>query len=363
MLFRGILVESKRKEEMIRKMAFGVIFTSIIVGIFAFIPKVHVSYNSLFAIDASSDEVEGWAVILEMNNFPEGWSSVPSMNFTNSLMLLDTLKELGWQTDHVYIKHDNLTMSNVKEAVEWLLNRISVDNIALFYIFTHGSWMHREILWNDWFPSEWQKVDTARRLLMIDTCAAGEFIERVRNDPEPHMSLAHCSTNEVAWAGIPEEGLPIIGSIWNYFFTNALCNSTADSDKNGFVSVEEAFNFSTPLVQKYMNETVFAVPEFLKSYHDIGIYPENYDAYPHPVMDDQIPGQLYMDLRYYGFPGKESDLNKDGLVNLQDVFIVARAFESRPGDKNWNAVADLNKDGLVNLQDIFKIATDFGKTY
>jgi len=41
-----------------------------------------------------------------------------------------------------------------------------------------------------------------------------------------------------------------------------------------------------------MNETVFAVPEFLESYHDIGIYPEEYDTYPHPVMDDGYLGQL-----------------------------------------------------------------------
>ena len=80
--------------------------------------------------------------------------------------------------------------------------------------------------------------------------------------------------------------------MWNYYFTNALCNSSADLDNNGFVSIEEAFNFSTPLVQRYMNETVFAVPEFLESYHKIGIYPENYDAYPHPAMDDAYPDQL-----------------------------------------------------------------------
>jgi len=63
-------------------------------------------------------------------------------------------------------------------------------------------------------------------------------------------------------------------------------------NSNGFISIEEAFNFSTPLVQRYMNETVFTVPEFLQSYHNIGIYPENYDAYPHPVMDDWYPDQL-----------------------------------------------------------------------
>ncbi|MFX0212027.1 MAG: hypothetical protein ACFFDT_38990, partial [Candidatus Hodarchaeota archaeon] len=42
----------------------------------------------------------------------------------------------------------------------------------------------------------------------------------------------------------------------------------------------------------YMNETVFTVPEFLQSYHDIDIYPESYDAYPHPSIDDGYSGQL-----------------------------------------------------------------------
>jgi hypothetical protein len=310
-------------------------------------------------VNSSSKRVEGWAVVIEMNNFPEGWSSCPSMDFMNSKMLLQTLTELGWQTDHIYIQLDNLNKSNVEKAVEWLVNNTRMEDIAILYIFTHGKWMRREIQWNSWFPNLWQKVNTLKKVLLVDTCSAGEFIEPIRNDPKPHISLAHCSADEVAWAGIPEEGLPIIGSVWNYYFTNALCNSTADSDKNGFVSVEEAFNFSKPLVQKYMNETVFAVPEFLEMYHVLGIFPENYDAYPHPIMDDQYPEQLYLDLRYYGF---FADLNGDGRINIIDIAIVARAFDSKLGDPNWNEVADLNKDGWVNIVDIAIVASDFGKT-
>ena len=235
--------------------------------------------------------VDGWAVLLEMNEFPEGGSDLP-VDFINSQRMQTTLFSLGWQTDHVYIIHDNLTISVVKEAVEWLINNTDHDDMALLYIFTHGMWMRNVLQWNDWFPEEWQKLNSSRKILMVDTCLAGEFIEHVRDDPSPHISLACCSADEVSWAGIEEEGLPIIGSVWNYYFTNALCNSSADSDSSGFVSVEEAFNFSTPLVQRYMNETVFKVPEFLESYHDIGIYPEHYDAYPHPVMDDGYPSQL-----------------------------------------------------------------------
>lgn len=219
--------------------------------------------------------------------------------------------------------------------------------------------MRNALLWNDWFLSAWREVDTSRRILMIDTCHAGEFIEPIYDDPKSHISLSHCSVDEVAWAGLPEEGLPIIGSVWNYYFTNALCNSTADSDKNGFVSVEEAFNFSTPLVQTYMNETVFAVPEFLQSYRDIGIYPENYGAYPHPVMDDQYPDELHLDLRYYIMA---NDLNSDGTVNIMDIALVASAYGSKTGDPNWNPIADIDKNGWVNIVDVSKVAVDYGKT-
>ena len=308
-------------------------------------------------VKASSDNVEGWAAILDMNNFPEGWSSLP-MDFINSEMVSQVLVDLGWQSDHIYVKHDNLTLYCVEEAVEWLVNNADSNDIALFYISTHGGWMRREILWNDWFPSEWQKLDTSERILMIDTCSAGEFTEPVKYDPKPHISLGHCSAGEVAWAGVEEEGLPIIGGVWTYYFVNALCNSTADSDENGFVSAEEAFDFSTSLVQRYMNETVFAVPQFLEMYHNISIYPEEYDAYPHPVMDDQYPGQLYLDLSYYGLM---SDLNNDGTVNILDVSIVALAFGSTPEDPNWNIIADLNNDQIINILDISTVAKKFGK--
>lgn len=233
----------------------------------------------------------GWAVILEMNEFPEGWSDLP-VDFINSERLRSTLLSLGWQTDHIYTVNGELTKSIVQASVEWLITQTSSSDIAILYIFTHGTWMRNVLLWNSWFPSEWTKVNTPNRILMIDTCSAEEFIEPVKTDPSAHLSLACCSQNEVSWAGLEEEGLPIIGSVWNYYFTSALCNSSADLDADGSVSIEEAFQYSTPMVQRYMNETVFAVPEFLEGYHDIGIYPENYDAYPHPIIDDAYSGQL-----------------------------------------------------------------------
>jgi hypothetical protein len=37
-----------------------------------------------------------------------------------------------------------------------------------------------------------------------------------------------------------------------------------------------------------------------------------------------------------------TDLNGDGVANIVDISIVARAFGSKSGSPNWNPVADLN---------------------
>ncbi len=55
------------------------------------------------------------------------------------------------------------------------------------------------------------------------------------------------------------------------------------------------------------------------------------------------------------------DLNLDGVVNIVDVTIVARAYMNKPGDPNWNAIADVDKNGIVNILDIAIVARNFGK--
>jgi hypothetical protein len=56
------------------------------------------------------------------------------------------------------------------------------------------------------------------------------------------------------------------------------------------------------------------------------------------------------------------DLNGDGVVNIIDINIVARAFRSKLGDPNWNSIADVNHDGVVDIIDINIVAKDWGKT-
>ncbi len=57
-----------------------------------------------------------------------------------------------------------------------------------------------------------------------------------------------------------------------------------------------------------------------------------------------------------------SDVNNDGIVNIQDITIVAIAYMSTPEDDNWNPIADIDNNGKINIVDISIVAKDFGKT-
>jgi parallel beta-helix repeat protein len=56
------------------------------------------------------------------------------------------------------------------------------------------------------------------------------------------------------------------------------------------------------------------------------------------------------------------DINKDKIVDIFDITIVALAFSSTPGDPNWNPIADINSDGIVDIFDIVVVALNFGET-
>lgn len=56
------------------------------------------------------------------------------------------------------------------------------------------------------------------------------------------------------------------------------------------------------------------------------------------------------------------DVNGDGKVRVDDVFLAAEAFGTEPGHPRWNPDADVNGDGGVRVDDIFMVARNFGRT-
>jgi len=86
-----------------------------------------------------------------------------------------------------------------------------------------------------------------------------------------------------------------------------------------------------------------------------------FEIYTADILNPDLQGVLqyiYDNLQ----PSVHTDLNNDGVVNIIDISIVAKAFGSKPEDPNWNAIADIDKNGIINILDVSKVAKDFGKT-
>jgi plastocyanin len=52
----------------------------------------------------------------------------------------------------------------------------------------------------------------------------------------------------------------------------------------------------------------------------------------------------------------------DGIVDIFDLFTVAKSYGSGPGDPKWNPNADINGDNIINIFDLFTVAKHYGET-
>ncbi len=66
-------------------------------------------------------------------------------------------------------------------------------------------------------------------------------------------------------------------------------------------------------------------------------------------------------LGHSDLPTLLEDVNKDGVVNIQDLTLVAISF-GQPRDRNAAQDPDVNRDGIVNVLDLVRVSNSFGET-
>jgi hypothetical protein len=55
------------------------------------------------------------------------------------------------------------------------------------------------------------------------------------------------------------------------------------------------------------------------------------------------------------------DINRDGIVNMTDIYAIILAFLSEPGDARWNPNLDVIQDNIINMMDVYKAVLNFQK--
>ncbi len=63
----------------------------------------------------------------------------------------------------------------------------------------------------------------------------------------------------------------------------------------------------------------------------------------------------------HALPSLVGDINGDGVVDIFDALVLARAFGTSPGQPQWNILADINNDGQIDIFDAIMLGSHFGQ--
>lgn len=74
-----------------------------------------------------------------------------------------------------------------------------------------------------------------------------------------------------------------------------------------------------------------------------------------------VVGVSFSALGHGDNPTLLEDVNQDGVVNVQDLVLVAGAF-GQSGDRTAEQNPDVNRDGIVNVLDLVRVSNRFGQT-
>jgi hypothetical protein len=247
------------------------------------------------ATPSVENTINGWAVLAEKDDYKNVGMHDLLVDYINITRMHHSLENLGWLPDHIHDLRE-FDQETLLHELNWLEKNADGNDMVILYISAHGKYLSDVLVWNDFFADEWEQIPGQRRLLVVDACEAAIFTKAAAGDPAPHLSIAAVAGNEFGWWGLEEEGLPIIGGVFTYYFSDALNDPSADTNGDFIISAQEAALMAEEKQRTYFHDVVFAVPEFVEMYHAIGVSPEKDPTFPHVILDDTIGEPLDLTL-------------------------------------------------------------------
>ncbi len=326
---------------------------------------------SSFSIDSATGQLSTAALLDEDGN-SSYQVTVTASDGTLSGSIAVTINQVPWERPTTPIQvpsADSETTETPSEAdtappissieISQLVSLLTMDKVIINEIFNGSNDV------NDWLEfrnisgtfidfTGWQlsiHSESGMKSVMFPEgtmLPAGEVILLVNMDPSaPESPLADVSDGSVHYVvddtfNLPQMDFALIlqssdggyeDSVGNYFPNRAMKPDTAPP-----LTADMAWYRAKPAVIGYQMEA------WVASGYRFG---RGYDDGTPEAIALGSPGYLH------SIPG---DLNDDGVVNIQDLVLVASKFGQTGG------IADLNNDGTVNIQDLVMVASRFGSS-
>ncbi|MBN1872851.1 MAG: DUF885 family protein [Anaerolineae bacterium] len=271
----------------------------------AYIERALTAASSDVVLPVGDGVVAGWAVLAEKDDYADVDMTPLPTDYINIVRLRQVMLDAGWQEDRIRDLRE-FDRADLREGLEWLAKNADADDRVFFYVAAHGSYLRDVVEWETFFVEDWATVLSPQRVLMVDACQAELVTADVcmrdsEGATQPCIAIAAVNEKEYAWAGLEEEGLPIIGGVFTYYFAAAFATPGADSNQDNRISVQEAAIWAEAQQRTYMHEVVFEVPEFVEMYPQVnGRYPADDPNFPHVVIDDTLGEPVYLELSMDG---------------------------------------------------------------
>jgi len=234
-----------------------------------------------------------WVVLVEKDYYPAGYADL-NIDFENSKRLMKLFGSLGVPDENILFIKNDVGEQQIRESFEWLAENADEDATIFYYMAAHGSYIRKRLRWNFLTPPQWNSLPQSNKIMVVDSCNAGEFISRFEESEESGITYGVVASDELNWWGEESEGLPIIGSIWVNYFIEAFENPAADQNGDGALSFTEAHCYTNAAVQQYTKENIFGNEDYLNSYIRYGYDPVTKPAYPNAAMNNHLEKELIL---------------------------------------------------------------------
>ena len=92
----------------------------------------------------------------------------------------------------------------------------------------------------------------------------------------------------------------------------------------------------------------------------LGEYTISAKALPVPDETDTADNTYTYGTFLVTIPG---DVNDDRRCDMKDIYLIIKAFNSKPGQPKWNPECDINNDGVVDMKDLYIAIRNFMKSW
>jgi hypothetical protein len=198
-----------------------------------------------------------WAVIAGATDYA-GSTPNATGSAEDAYALRDHLLSLGWRSDHIFMLTNlSMTRDNLLRSIRWLASKTNSRSLAIFHYSGHerpfkttadgDSEASDVALWgadnrfilDGELGRELGRVRAYKSWIHLSSCRAGGFSDAGTSAPNRVITYSS-PQSELSWA---DSGLK--HSVFNYFMiVQGMRNKVADKNRDGKVSVEEAFWYS-----------------------------------------------------------------------------------------------------------------------